>query len=124
MSHVPPSQVLDLNVVQALRDLGGDDEPGLFDEVVELFLTDAQTNVSKLSAAFAASDAKELQRVAHSLKSSAANVGAMHLSKLSFEVEKLGRAGTCEGAGPWVEQIRTHFQDVSAALAAMRGGSD
>lgn len=124
MTHVPPSQVLDLNVVQSLRELGGDDDPGLFDEVVELFLADANVNVAKLADAFAAGDANALQRIAHSLKSSAANVGAMHLSKLCFELEKLGRAGTCEGAGPLVEQLRTHFLDVSAALAAMRGASD
>lgn len=121
MTHVPDSNVLDMNVVQALRDLGGDDDPNLFDEVVELFLTDTKKNVDKLVAALDGRDAPALHRVAHTMKSSSANVGAMHLSKLCFEIEKLGRAGTCDGAQSLVDEARRHFEEVSAALTAVRG---
>ena len=121
MSHAPESNVLDMHVVQALRELGGDDDPGLFDEVVELFLTDTKNNVAKLVAAFESRDAHALQRVAHTMKSSSANVGALRLSKLCFEIEKLGRAGSCEGAQGLVEDTAKHFDEVSAALAALRG---
>jgi HPt (histidine-containing phosphotransfer) domain-containing protein len=121
MSHAPDSNVLDMHVVQALRELGGDDDPGLFDEVVELFLTDSKSNVGKLVAALAQRDAATMQRIAHTMKSSSANVGAMRLSKLCFEIEKLGRAGTCEGAQALVGEAAKHFEEVSAALSALRG---
>ena len=121
MSQAPESNILDMHVVQALRELGGDDEPGLFDEVVELFLTDTKNSVAKLVAAFEAGDAQAMQRVAHTMKSSSANVGAMRMSKLCFELEKLGRAGSCEGAQALVEETCKHFEEVSAALAAMKG---
>jgi HPt (histidine-containing phosphotransfer) domain-containing protein len=121
MTHVPASSVLDMSVVQALRELGGDDDPNLFDEVVELFLTDTKRNVEKLVVALCGRDAQALHRIAHTMKSSSANVGAMHLSKLCFEIEKLGRAGTCDGAQALVDEVGRHFEDVSAALAAARG---
>jgi len=44
------------------------------------------------------SDAKALQLAAHSLKSSSAYVGDMHLSALAKELEMTGRSGTLEGA--------------------------
>ena len=121
MSQTPDSNILDMHVVEALRELGGADDPGLFDEVVELFLTDAKANVDKLVQALAARDAKTLHHVAHAMKSSSANVGAMRLSKLCFEIEKLGRAGTCDGAEGLVSETKRHFDEVGAALDALRG---
>lgn len=120
MTRVPDPCVLDLHVVQALRELGGDDEPGLFGEVVELFLNETRSNVTKLAEALASRDAGALQRVAHSMKSSSANVGALRLSKLCFELESLGRAGTCDGAQALIAEIRQHFDEVGAALAALK----
>ena len=109
MSHAPESNVLDMHVVQALRELGGDDDPGLFDEVVELFLTDTKNNVAKLVAAFESRDAHALQRVAHTMKSSSAHVGAVRLSKLCFEIEKLWRPRSFEGAHGLYQEPATHF---------------
>jgi HPt (histidine-containing phosphotransfer) domain-containing protein len=118
---IPDTPVLDLNVIQSLKDLGGDDDPGLFQEVVELFLADTRTNVAKLEQALAARDPQCMHRVAHSMKSSSANVGAMRMSKLCFEIEKLGRAGATAGAEELVREICRQFDEVSAALAAMKG---
>ena len=51
------------------------------------------------------SNAKALQLAAHSLKSSSACIGAMHLSTLAKELEMTGRSGTMERAGESGEQF-------------------
>lgn len=112
--------VLDPSVVRSLKELGGDDDPGLFDELVDLFVTDARSNVEKLVQALDQRDAQALSRVAHTMKSSSANVGASRMSKLCFEIEKIGRAGSIDGAGELVALAREQFDQVCAALVAQR----
>ena len=121
---MPPIQdlpVLDVTVVQSLRELGGEDDPNLFRDLIELFVTDARANVDRLRDAFERQDVNAVYRVAHAIKSSAANVGAARMSKLCFEIEKLGREGVLAGAGELVTQVRQQFEEVSAALRAVEG---
>ncbi len=120
MTTSSDTPMLDLDVVQALKELGGTDDPNLFNELVDLFVADASSNVSKLSSALEMHDVQTFQRVAHTLKSSSANVGAMRMSKLSFELEKLGRAGSLDGADALVLRMKREFDEVSAALTALR----
>ena len=121
MTPANESPVLDMNVVKSLKELGGEDDPNLFRELVELFLTDARANVEKLTEALEQEDPTAMQRVAHTMKSSAANVGAMRMSRLCSEIEKLCRAGSIDGAQDLVVETRREFQEVSSMLATIQG---
>lgn len=111
---------LDLDVIATLKELGGDDEPELFLELVDLFLQDATAHLDGLQDALERGDPLALERTAHTLKSSCANLGAARMSRLCFELEQLGKARSLEGAGELVQQTVDSFASVSVALEAQR----
>jgi signal transduction histidine kinase/CheY-like chemotaxis protein/HPt (histidine-containing phosphotransfer) domain-containing protein len=92
----PPA--INPEVIEALREL---DETGSMDlarEVLRSFLDTAEHGVARVEAALAAGDAKVLGQVAHALKSSSANVGALALSACWRELEACGREGRVDQA--------------------------
>lgn len=118
MPEPRPESVLDLDVLEALRELGGPEDPSLLDELIDLFLDDAPKQIEGVESALAGRDIEGVERAAHTLKSSSANLGALGLSELCFDLERLGREGTLEGAQGIFERLRTAFADVKTALLA------
>lgn len=121
MAEPNQEAVLDAGALDALRALGGDDDPALFVEVVELYLSDAAVHVANLRSALEANDIRLLERTAHTLKSSSANVGALSFSKLCFELEKTARAEQLESAPSLVTAAEHQFTRVREALQAATG---
>jgi HPt (histidine-containing phosphotransfer) domain-containing protein len=111
-------QILDQDVVRALKELGGDEEPELFAELVTMFLDDTPGRLASLMEALEHGDAGTVERTAHALKSSCGNLGARRLAALCFEIESAGRAGDLETARPLVGRSRAEFTAVSDALRA------
>ena len=110
------ARLLDMEVIEMLKALGGDDEPGLFVELVDLFLEDARGNFEALSDALERADPEALEHTAHALKSSCGNVGARTLSKTCFQLEQLGRARHLGGAAGLLEAALEEFEQVCLAL--------
>jgi len=114
MSEIHP--VLDQGVIASLRELGGEDDPGLFLELVNLFLSDTPERLRALSEAMERRDPTALERAAHALKSSSANLGALELSALFRDIEAAGREKDLSRAAPLVARTRPEFERVEAAL--------
>ena len=110
------SSVLDQDVITSLRELGGTDDPDLFTELVTLFLEDTPQRLDELGEAMSAQDAAGLERSAHSLKSSSANLGAMELSAIFREIERAGRDHDLDRAAALVQQSSEAYQRAEAAL--------
>ena len=66
--------------------------------------------------AIAAGDSVALQRAAHTLKSSSANLGALKLAGLCEEMERAARAGNCEQARARLGNIEDEYEKVVPAL--------
>jgi CheY-like chemotaxis protein/HPt (histidine-containing phosphotransfer) domain-containing protein len=97
---------INLAAIQTLRDL---DEPGsneLVTQLVSSFLKSADGNLERMAAALAEGNAKVWAQAAHSLKSSAANLGAEALAGCYRELEKCGREGRTEDARGLLEPTR------------------
>jgi two-component system sensor histidine kinase/response regulator len=120
MTDQSAQPVLDLEVVESLKALDEDGGCGLFLELIDLFVHDAAAQLSTLQAALAAGDIKTVERTAHTLKSSSANIGASRLSGLCFELEKLGRAGKLDGVQSLVARTGEEYAQVCEVLASMR----
>lgn len=88
---------LDLNVLQAVVEIIGVDEPAVIVDLIDTFLNDSQKQVDELQASFASGDIKNVYRLAHSMKSSSATFGAMQLSKHCEAVERSAREGCADG---------------------------
>jgi len=85
---------LDPTVLQQIRDVGGAE---LEREMFEMFLANAPARLSALSRGVDAGDRAGVADAAHSIRSSAASVGAHALAERAGELERLARELEGEG---------------------------
>ncbi len=78
---------LDAGSVQRLRDLDPSGTQGLLRRVLAAFADSLHQHLDELGAARAAGDGAAIRRVSHTLKSSAASVGALELARTCTEIE-------------------------------------
>ena len=116
-----PRTVLDPEVIDSLKELGGDDDPELFHELVELFLEDTPQRIRELDQAVGGQDAAGIEQAAHALKSSAANLGATQLSQIFRDIESAGRQADLERAASLVSRSGEAYKQVEEALKAELG---
>lgn len=91
--HAEPPQVManaviDEKSLQALRDLDPDRSKDLLARTIAKFAEYGDALLAKISIAMAEDDLAEISRLAHSLKSSSANMGAGELSRQCQEIER------------------------------------
>jgi HPt (histidine-containing phosphotransfer) domain-containing protein len=111
--------IIDMQVIEGLRELGGEDEPGLLIEIVALFLADAPQRLGEIDRALATGDLRSLERAAHTLKSSSQNVGALGLARMCREMEELARKQELAPVRGVYEASRGHWSDVERALRSI-----
>ena len=108
---------IDLSQLAALRLIRQPGRPNLFTELIDLFLDEATSDLKALHQAVMTGDAVEIQRAAHRLKGSSANVGATQLAALSGELESRDPA---KDASELMSQLENEFELVREALKAER----
>jgi HPt (histidine-containing phosphotransfer) domain-containing protein len=81
-----------------------------------MFLDSTPKAIAQLRRAIDAGDSKAVGRVAHTLKSSAANVGAESLSLGMRELEKLGREARIDDARALSDVVIAEHDRAMAAL--------
>jgi HPt (histidine-containing phosphotransfer) domain-containing protein len=86
-------------------------------EVCGLFLGDARELVRAIRAAHESGDAQTVARCAHRLKSASGFVGAVGVSSLCADIERLARDGRLVDLGPRVDHLVAELEHVSAELA-------
>jgi HPt (histidine-containing phosphotransfer) domain-containing protein len=96
----------------------------LLSRIVAIFLSDAPGKLDQLREAVARREMAAVQQLAHALKSSSANIGAMRLSGLARELEVLGRAGTPDGAQRCFDSLAAEYARVRVALQAVCPAGD
>jgi len=85
-----------LDRAAALERLGGDET--MFDEFLGLLLEEAKSDVAQIAGAIEQGDASSLERLAHSLKGGAANLGADRVRDVAYRLETIGRGGNLSDA--------------------------
>lgn len=84
------SNVIDQATIQGIRKLQKPGRPDLLKELISLFIESTKEYISILRASAENEDFGTIAHIAHNLKSSAANLGALKLSKYCYELEKIG----------------------------------
>lgn len=79
--------VIEESVINVLQELAGDDDPGLVNDLVELFFEDSIQRMQVVNTAVQEGDFESIARAAHALKSSSANVGALCFSDACGQLE-------------------------------------
>jgi HPt (histidine-containing phosphotransfer) domain-containing protein len=115
MSTEQHDPIFDPQVIRGMLEMFGDPAPVV--KVIRLFLEEAPRQVDAVVEGLSRGEAEEVRRSAHSLKSSAASLGARDLSERSAKIEELTRAGRIDDVHPLLEPLRGSLQKTSASLA-------
>ena len=115
----PPENVtenyLDRNSLDNIRSLGPNG-PRMLSTVISIYLNDSPILLDRLSEIFDAVDVEGMARVAHSLKSTSARLGATALATMCRQLEDIARGNSIDGAGTLISQIRLEYGKVKEAL--------
>ncbi len=106
---------LDPERIESLRSLRTDGVD-VFAQIAGIFLDRAQTLFAKLHQALDTHDADTVRLCAHSLNGSSGNLGAMHLSELSREIELLALQGAVFDHRDKVEELEDEFKRVEVEI--------
>ena len=109
---------LDRKVISGLRGLQGEDETDIVAELAGMFLDDARPRLSALEEAVLSDDAPAVERLAHTLKGSSANMGARGMSALCARLEDAGASGDLSQGFRLLERLKEEFVRVDRAFEA------
>ena len=113
------AEALDMGLLQGMQKT----HPALVARLIDTYMSYGPKAIQQLLAALVSEDIAKLKMTAHSLKSSSANIGAMHLSALCRELEARLKDESVWEAGrnlAAVADIESAFQAVAAALEGLR----
>jgi signal transduction histidine kinase/CheY-like chemotaxis protein/HPt (histidine-containing phosphotransfer) domain-containing protein len=112
MQTPPPPDTLDTATLVDLEDIMGDELVTL----VDAYLRDGETRIRNMREAADRGDSTEVGKLAHSLKSSSANLGAIPLSTRARQVEEAARNGTLSNPADSVAALEKLYAHAAAAL--------
>ena len=110
----------DLAKIAALRELQEPGEDDFVAELIDHLVGDMPGRLDALVQAVQGDDARKVERLSHSLKSSCANLGLMRMSRICQHMERRAAAGGLEGAAALADQLRREFTAVLPLLHAER----
>jgi len=106
------SQLLDIDTLNTLKDVIGDD----LKEIIDSFLQLLPGQLDAIETSARSGDSANLRLHSHTLKGSAANVGAIKLSEISYMVESLAKNGEASKAGTHMSDLRMTANNTADAL--------
>lgn len=109
-------EVFEEVAVQRLVELDPDGRNHLLERVTKMFANSVDKYVGQLEDAWRAGDLKTVRDVAHTMKSSSANLGALKLSHSCVEIETVIREQTGDDLGPLIIALQNEANRVLAAL--------
>lgn len=109
--------LIDQAALDRLYEWGGTE---LRSKMIELFFENGQERMDGLRDGLEAGDLELAERSAHSLKSSAANLGALKVRALASEIEELLENGRRDDAAGLVPELAERFAETLQALGAVR----
>ena len=107
---------VDEGQLDIMREAMGED----FVELIPAAIESVTTLLEAFPAAIETSNIKEIQRLAHSIKSASANVGAMRLSAMAEELEEQARQCEVSSVDQQIGNLWTEFDHVCSHLAATK----
>jgi len=110
--------LLDREAIKQIRTLQKPGRPDLLARLVETFLASLPREIETLEQALSRGDGATAVRIAHTYKSSSANLGAMALSVSFAEIEKRARSGAVDGLLELTGALRAAYARVAPLLRA------
>jgi len=111
---------LDPAALNRLRTWGGEK---LLQEILAIFIANSPARMDQIRSGLEGDDPKEVERGAHSLKSTAANVGATRVQLLSTEFEDIAGSGRIDGLRERLPELEEAYARAIEALEAVAKGA-
>ena len=119
-NQMTETAIIDTKALERLQEWGG---KRLVAQMIDLFLTQTPGRMENLREGLQSGDAEVVERAAHSLKSTAANLGAGELAEIAARIEKMAGTRDLDAVRRDVPAIEAEFQRALDALAVMEGGA-
>ena len=110
---------LDMSALSRLQRIGKD---ALVAELITLFFKQVPEWVKTIDQEHLTGDLAKARLAAHSLKSSAANLGVITVRDLAFQIEQLAVTGNRQAITPLVEKLRGAYEQARPLLEQQRPG--
>ncbi|CAN5310534.1 hypothetical protein BH18ACT10_BH18ACT10_12150 [soil metagenome] len=107
---------LDRSVLAGLRELQEEGEPDILGELIGLFLADVPPRLVALREAAEAGNAHSVERIAHNLKGSSGNMGAIGMEALCKGLEETGRSKDLTTTPARIYRLEEEFARVRVAF--------
>jgi HPt (histidine-containing phosphotransfer) domain-containing protein len=108
---------VDAKVLASLRKMQEEEGDAEFlAELVEMFLADVPSRLAAMREYVKAEDPGSLERTAHTLKGTCANMGATRMAVLCAELEKAGGSGELGQAPGLLSELEEEFDSVRPAF--------
>jgi two-component system sensor histidine kinase/response regulator len=116
----PESPALERSTVEELRRLQeAYDSPRFLAQLLQIFTGNAPLRMAAIRDAIGASDARALERAAHTLKTNCGMLGASRMAALCLELERLGERGALGEAREALGAAEAEFSRVMEAVTAL-----
>jgi CheY-like chemotaxis protein len=115
-------EAIDVQVLQALGQTMGSNASTFLAQLIDVYLEDSPNLLQLMDTAVTQTDTAAMEQAAHTLKSSSAALGAITLSKLCEELERIGNSKTITSAIEIMPQVKSEYERVKAALLLERQG--
>ena len=110
-------RVLDDSALARLDRIGGGE---FIVEMIELFLENAPIRLANAREAYDAGEPATLYRAVHSLKSTAANLGARSLQRAAEAAEERAKAEDMDALPPLLDDLDRRYEEARTELEAER----
>ena len=84
--------------------------------MISSYLEDTEIRLQAIAEAIERGDAETIYQVAHSMKSSSANLGALNLAQTCEELEQLGKEKVIENTSDLLTNAESEFHQVQQEL--------
>jgi len=107
---------IDATILNEYRDMAGDGASAFLATLIDEYLADAPSLMTRIKDAVERADLPALKLAAHSLKGSSRTIGARRLADLAEAMEAIARNATCVGAAPLIIALDAELERVQPAL--------
>jgi two-component system sensor histidine kinase/response regulator len=109
---------LDLSVLESRRGPQADGEPDKLARIVGLFIDDVPLRLEELRQAIERGEAQEVVETAHMLKGGSGYMGAVQMTRICAEIQRLGASGELSHVPELLDELEAEFKGIRPTLEA------
>ena len=118
--NIEGMSVLDQKALDNIRALQRPGTPDLLARIVDIFLNDTPDGIATIHRAMTAGDLDTVRTKAHSIKSSAAYLGATAFSSQMSQLERAARENDLQACAAICKDIDPAYNDVQNSLGGLQ----